>query len=374
MENKFESLFMDLENTKPYAKVAFEGFAGDGKTYTAAQLAIGIHKLIKSEKPIVVVDTERAIDKLKPLFDEHNIQVKVSYGRSLATINQAIQACNEGFADVMLIDSITHVWENYLESYKVEKRRTQLQFQDWGIIKPKWKKEFSDHFVMANTHIIFTGRAGYEYEDEKNEETGKREIFKSGIKMKAEAETAFEPDMLILMEKVQKVIGEDKEIYRNATIIKDRTTKIDGKTFKNPSFEDFYPAIKVLLDGTLKNIHQDILPDTFKDYEENFANIVRKKDTAIAEIEGCFNLMKLGTGKEEKALKAAILNKVFGFTSIEAVSREGLNKIEAGLDIVRDFTDRYNEYLEKCATEQKIPDMNKVKNLLDVSIGIMNFS
>jgi hypothetical protein len=55
--------FTDLENVRPFLKMAFEGFAGDGKTYTMAAVAIGLHKLIGSDKPIAVIDTERAMDE-----------------------------------------------------------------------------------------------------------------------------------------------------------------------------------------------------------------------------------------------------------------------------------------------------------------------
>lgn len=364
-----QNLFFELENNKPFAKMALEGFAGDGKTYTAVELAIGIHKLIGSTKPIASVDTERAIDKLKFKFDEAGIKVMSTQGRSLANVNKAIEMCSGGFADILIIDSITHIWENFIEAYKAEKRRTSLQFQDWGVIKPKWKKEFSDVFVLANCHIIFTGRAGYEYEDEVNKETGKREIFKSGIKMKAENETAFEPDILILMEKIQNVIGDKKEIYRTATIIKDRTTKIDGNTFKNPTFNDFYPAIKILLDGTLKEIHGTDLPDTFIDFESRFSDLSRKRTLYISEIEGAFNIMQLGTAKEDKALKAAILKKVFGVLSLEATEGQPLQKLLDGHQIIKSFAGRYTEYISECLDMGLKIDQKKVGMILEEEIN-----
>jgi hypothetical protein len=363
-----ENLFMDLENCRPFAKIAFEGFAGDGKSYTAVELAIGIHKLIGSTKPIAIVDTEKAMDKLKSRFDEAGIKAKVTNGRSLATVSAAIQACNGGFADVLIIDSITHIWESFLEAYKGEKNKTRLDFADWGIIKPKWKKEFSDAFVMANTHIIFCGRAGFEYEDEKNAETGKREIFKSGIKMKAEGETAFEPDILVLMEKTQDILSNKKEIYRTATIIKDRTTKIDGKTFKNPSFDDFYPAISSLLDGTLKDIHGDEIPDTFHDFDNKFSEMGRKRGQAIAEIEAAFNLMGLGTGKDEKKIKPAILNKVFKVLSVEKLDSIPVKVVEQGAITIKQVAVQYALYLENCLRDGINPELQKIPELLDEKI------
>ena len=100
----------------------------------------------------------------------------------------------------------------YMRQYK----RTRLQFQDWGIIKPIWKAKFSDHVLNSNLHIIFTGRVGYEYEDtiEEDERTGKkrREIHKSGVKMKAENETVYEPVLLVMMERYDDILGEKKEV------------------------------------------------------------------------------------------------------------------------------------------------------------------
>jgi len=362
-----ENLFMDLENCRPYAKIAFEGFAGDGKSYTAVQLAIGIHKLIQSQKPIAIVDTEKAMDKLRDRFKEADITAKVTNGRSLATVSAAINACNEGYADVLLIDSITHVWESFLEAYKAEKKKTRLTFEDWGVIKPKWKQEFSDAFVNANTHIIFCGRAGFEYEDEKDDQ-GKRQIFKSGIKMKAEGETAFEPDILILMEKTQNILTDKKEIFRTATIIKDRTTKIDGQTFKNPTFDDFYPAIAHLLDGTLKDIHGSEIPDTFHDFDNKFSEMGRKRNQAIAEIEQAFNLMGLGTGKDEKKIKPAIMNKVFKVLSLEKLDSMPLKVVELGAATMKKVALAYNSYCETCLNEGIPTDLQKIGSLVDEEI------
>lgn len=357
--------FKPLENDRPFAKIAFQGFAGDGKTYTATNVAIGIHKLIGSKKPIAVFDTEKAFKALKPLFDKEQVPVVVdNESRSLASLNAAIKWCEDGGADVLLIDSITHVWESYLQAYATEKKRTRLQFEDWSVIKPKWKMDFSVPFVQAKVHIIFTGRAGYEYEDEKDE-NGKRQIYKSGIKMKAENETAFEPDILVLMEKEFDLISQKKEMFREATILKDRTTVIDGKIFRNPTFEDFYPAIKLLLDGTIRENTGGEIPDTFQDWENKFSQINRRRDTTISEIEGAFALMKLGTSKEDKNLKAAILRKIWNVMSIDKLHELRLDDLNAGLEKLKVFADRYNDYMDNCADNTTNPDIKHIAEMLD---------
>lgn len=365
-------MFKKLENNRPFLKMAFEGFAGDGKTFTATQVAIGVHKLIGSQKPIALFDTEKAFKALKPQFDEAGIEAVVNdEQRSLTALNQAITWCEEGNADILIVDSITHVWEEFLRAYlnRPDKngnivKRNRLEFQDWGVLKPQWKELFSTPFVMAKCHIIFTGRAGYEYTDEKNQDTGKREIFKSGIKMKAETETAFEPDILVLMQKVQDLISEKKTIWREAMVVKDRTTQIDGQVFKNPSFDHFYPAIKVLLDGTLREVHGVDIPDTFEEFENKFSEIGKEKTRIIAELEGCFELMGLGTGAADKQVKAWTLSQVYGVNSLEMVERKNIQSMRKGLDVVRGFSDKYKVYLNECLDNDSAPEKAKVQQLM----------
>lgn len=366
-------MFKKLENNRPFLKLALEGFAGDGKTYTATEIAIGVHKLIGSQKPIALFDTERALKALKWKFDEAGIESVIEdEERSLTALNNAIHWCEEGNADILIIDSITHVWEEFLRAYmnRPDKhgnpiQRTRLEFQDWSVLKPQWKEKFSTPFVMAKCHIIFTGRAGYEYTDEKNEETGKREIFKSGIKMKAETETAFEPDILVLMQKHTDLISDKKTVYREATIVKDRTTQIDGKSFRNPMFDNFYPAIKILLDGTLREVHGATIPDTFEEFENRFGEMARERDAMIAEIEGCFAIMGLGPqSKEDKQVKAWTLAQVYKVNSIEMVARKGNGTIKSGLAVIREFADKYKTYLNVCIDAGNAPEKTKIQELM----------
>lgn len=357
--------FKKLENNRPFAKIAFEGFAGDGKSYTATMVAIGIHKMIKSEKPIAIFDTEKAFKALVPVFEEQGIEAVVDdENRSLEALSQAIAWCEAGNSEVLIIDSITHVYEEFIQAYIKSKNGKSLQFQDWGVIKPMWKEKFSTPFVKAAVHIIFTGRAGYEYTQEINESTGKKEIQKSGIKMKAENETAFEPDILVLMEKEQKVLGKKKSILRMATVLKDRTTKIDGKTFNNPTFKDFYPAISVLLSGTLKESMDGIIPDSFDDWEQRWSKMKYSKDKVIAEIEACFNLMGLGTSGEDKKLKAWTLQKVFNVLSVDKLDDVKLDVLDLGLVDMKLFAEEYNEYMHTCVTNETKREGDKVAELL----------
>ncbi len=328
-----DDFFQDLANSKPYLKVAFEGFAGSGKTFTMADIAIGLHKRIGSTKPIVSFDTEKAMHALKPRFDAAGIKVLRKESRSLADLRETMRRCRDGFSDILMIDSVTHVWEDVLQSYMREKKRTRLQFEDWGILKPTWKREFSDPFVRDPYHCLMAGRAGYEYSDEKDDE-GKRQIYKTGIKMKVEGETAYEPDMLVLMERFEKVIDDDKRIWREATIIKDRSTLIDGKTFQNPSFADFAPAIDQLLASPAYSVPRETDAAQLFGTEDERRHFAQARDVLLEKIEGEMVSAWPGQTAEMKRAKVETLQECFGTKSWTEITKFGLAPLEKGLALL----------------------------------------
>ena len=109
------------------------GQSGSGKTYTMAQVAIGVHKRIGSKKPIVYFDTEKAGRHLRRLFKEAGIEVLYKESRTLADLTATMKFCRDGGSDVLMIDSLTHVYENFLQAYQQQKGRNRLQFEDWGL-------------------------------------------------------------------------------------------------------------------------------------------------------------------------------------------------------------------------------------------------
>lgn len=54
------SILKPATNKMAYGKVGIYGTAGSGKTRTASEIAIGLHKAIGSTKPVVAFDTEPA--------------------------------------------------------------------------------------------------------------------------------------------------------------------------------------------------------------------------------------------------------------------------------------------------------------------------
>src|SRR6185503_10075486 len=98
----------------------------------------------------------------------------------------------------------------------------------------------TDFYLNSKLHIIICGRAGFDYDYEENEETQRKELIKTGIKMKTEGEFGFEPSLLVEMEAVQNLAqggGRGKKnaapkagvsVTRRAVVLKDRFSVIDG--------------------------------------------------------------------------------------------------------------------------------------------------
>lgn len=358
----FDDFFNDLSNDSPFAKIAIEGFAGTGKTFLATQLAIGLHKKIGADKPIVVYDTEKAFRAIQDLFVDAGIKVKQRKSRSLKDLVTTFQFCEAGHADILILDSVSHVWESFVQYYidakskRLNKRVTKLSFPDWGYLKPEWKRQFSNWIVNGNFHIIFTGRAGYEYEHDADEETGKMtELRKSGIRMKAETETAYEPDILILMERIEDMLGKDKKISRIATVLKDRYRQIDGRTFENPTFKEFEPVIDKIMSGQAAKV-EDENPDTFEELEQKNDNWQKKRDVLLEETEAIFHSLGLGTSKEDKQLKVNILEAAFNTASWTAITNMKVEEIQAALLNLKKFKELYLDYLKRCAETSEKPN------------------
>lgn len=239
-------------NKMAYAKIGLYGTAGSGKTRTAAEIAIGLHKAIGSTKPIAGFDTEPAFSFILPLFQKAGIELLVSdESRALTDLMDFMDEA-EKVSDIVIIDSITHVWRDAQESYLKrindsrqrygKKLKPALEFQDWRPIKAAWA-EFTDRFLSSKMHVIVCGRAGqvYEYQD-KDDGSGKKELITTGTRMATEKELGYEPSLLIEM----LADRQDGRIVNVALIQKDRSDTLNGKEIQFPNYAKLEPHFRAL--------------------------------------------------------------------------------------------------------------------------------
>lgn len=331
-------LFKKAESTTAHLKMGLMGFAGSGKTYTAADVAIGMVKhmqekgLAGHDKPIFFLDTETGSDWVKPKIEGAGIELFTAKTKAFTDLTAAMQQA-PGNASVLIIDSVTHFWIEFTEAYqKVKKRTRGLEFQDWAYLKKNWRANFTDPFVNSPLHIIICGRAGYEYEHY-TDEAGKKQIEKSGVKMKAEGELGFEPSILVMMEREQEL--DTMKVKHIGTVMKDRRSDnktLDGKRIANPAFKHFLPHIEFLnLGGTQLGVDStrtsegDIEPDQY-DRRRTDRGIVVDLITDLG-------TKHFGSSHDDKKKKIEMLEAAFGTSSWTAIEKRlSLEDLQIGYD------------------------------------------
>lgn len=244
------TLLQPAENTTAKLKMGLMGFQGSGKTHTMTSTAIGLVLLMRKlglpegDKPIAFMDTETGSDWVRPRIEGAGIKLFTAKTRAFTDLLSIIDEA-EKMASILLVDSATHIWREFVASYLRAKNRNSIRFDDWNFLKGEqgWQR-FTDRFVNSNLHFIFAGRAGYEYDFSTDEDTGKKQLEKTGIKMKAEGETGYEPNLLVLMERKMNMLTKADEHV--AHVVKDRSTHLDGMEFSDPTFETFLPHINCL--------------------------------------------------------------------------------------------------------------------------------
>jgi hypothetical protein len=285
--------------------------------------------LPEGNNPVMFLDTETGSDWVAPKFAEHNIELFTAKTRAFKNLIPAVKEA-ENSGSILIIDSISHFWRELTESYAEKKgRKYGLQFQDWGWLKQQWGL-FTDIFVNSQAHIIMCGRAGYEY-DFFEQEGGKKELEKTGIKMKAETETGYEPSILVLMEKHMDM--ETKTTYRTASVLKDRADLIDSCVFRNPTFEDFLPHITFLNLGgkqlgvdTAENSKDMVSPDGKSEWQLK----KEQKDIVLDEIQCLLTKFYPSTTKEDKQKKADYVEEYFGSRSWKRIETYSLESLKDG--------------------------------------------
>lgn len=332
-------------NKMAYAKVGIYGSAGSGKTRTATEIAIGIHRAIKSTKPIAAFDTEPAFSFVLPLYQKAGIELLVAdESRALidlmAFMDEAEQHC-----DVAIIDSITHVWRDAQDSYlkRLNDSRKKygkkpigaLEFQHWRPIKAAWA-EFTDRFLSSKLHVIVCGRAGtiYEYQD-KDDGSGKKELISTGTRMATEKELGYEPSLLIEM----VVDRQDGRSTNVAVVQKDRSDTVNGQAFSMPTFDSFRPHFLSLNIGGEHFDSMDAKDSQamFPDANESGWDMEQRRRTILCE--EIAELMKKhypSQSVEDKQKRADLLEAHFDTRSWTKVEGMHSDTLRSGLDAMRE--------------------------------------
>ena len=153
-------------------KLALQGCAGSGKTYSALLLAYG---LTNDWTKIAIIDSENGSADLYAHLGRYNV-LALHDNFTPETYIQAIEVCEDAGMEVVIIDSISQCWDNLLEYH------ANLQgnsFTNWQKITPRMNA-FMQKILQSKCHIICTMRCKQDYV--LNEKNGKMVPEKIGLK------------------------------------------------------------------------------------------------------------------------------------------------------------------------------------------------
>jgi hypothetical protein len=338
-------LLKPASNRMAFAKIGIYGTAGSGKTRTATEIAIGLHKSIGSKKPIAAFDTEPAFGFVLPFFQKAGIELLVADdSRALFDLMDFMDEA-EKQCDIAIIDSITHVWRDAQDSYlkRLNNSRKQygkkplgaLEFQHWRPIKAAWA-EFTDRFLSSKLHVIVCGRAGtiYEYQD-KDDGTGKKELISTGTRMATEKELGYEPSLLFEM----IADRENGKTTNVAVIQKDRSDTINGHEIRMPTFRHFEPHFKALNIGGQHFGSMDAKDSQamFPDANESGWDAESRQRTIYAEeIAELLKKYHPSQSVEDKQKRMDLAEQFFDTRSWTAVETMHSDILKSGLDALRE--------------------------------------
>lgn len=342
-------VFQQAENLLAFGKVGLYGAQGSGKTHTAMKVAVGLARLSTPAAPIAFVDTETGSDFFVDRMKAEGIQFYQLKTRAFRQLQPAIEEA-EATGAVLVIDSVSHFWDEIRAAYAEKMKRSKLQFEDWAIIKDEWRKGYATPFINAKCHIIVCGRSQDTYEDFFDDQ-GRREIAKTGTRMRAEREFGYEPSLVLEMEALSGTLdalraAKDKreragvrinsERIIRATVLKDRSDVLNGQVFDFPDYETFQPHFAALnLGGKHLGVDTKTSAALFGSESEAFQRTNKLRTIALEEIQGEIAAAFPGMDKESKQIKTDLVHAVFGTRSWTAVEEKKLDELERGLAVIR---------------------------------------
>lgn len=337
-------LLREATNEQAAAKIGEFGEPGSGKTTTAALLAIGISKTYCNNAPVAMMDTERASDFVIPIFRAEGVQLLTHKSKAFADMMTVLAEAEKTGCCCLIIDSVTHTWDELIDSYCKKRGIAKAEFHHWRDIKAPWKV-WTDRYLTSALHIIVAGRVGYDYEYQVGE-NNKKELIKGDSKMRAEGQFGYEPHLLMEFERERN----GNQFNHIAHILKDRSWALNGKaiTFVDqPAYKTGY--YKVVFDAFKP--HFDLLNIGGKQQQLNEANSAalfpgghsehfareQEKRIALDEILATMQLLWPGQSAAEKQLRIRILETLWGVRAWSAVEAMPLEDIQRGLRALRDF-------------------------------------
>jgi len=161
------------ERKKAKIKMALQGSAGSGKTYSSLLLAQGLTNGNLSQ--VAIIDSENGSADLYAHLGNYNV-LSMTPPFTPEKYIEAIDVCEKAGMEVIIIDSISHSWDELLDFHS---KLAGNSFTNWAKVTPR-QKAFTDKILQCNAHIIATMRTKQDYV--LNQKDGKYIPEKVGLK------------------------------------------------------------------------------------------------------------------------------------------------------------------------------------------------
>ncbi|MBR0075663.1 MAG: ATP-binding protein [Synergistaceae bacterium] len=210
-------MFRKAEKKKAKLRLAITGVAGSGKTYGALKVAQGLGG------KIAMIDTENGSgDLYSDKFDYDVCSITAPY--TVQKYLQAIHEAEQAKYDVLIIDSLSHVWAGEgglldLQGKITDSSRSGNSWAAWRQITPQHKR-LIEMILSSKCHVIATMRSKTEYIQVENDQ-GKKEVRKIGLAPIQREGVDYEFTTVF-----------DLAINHFASVSKDRTGIFDGQIFQ----------------------------------------------------------------------------------------------------------------------------------------------
>jgi hypothetical protein len=291
--------FQKPTQLKAALKLGLYGPAGSGKSFTALLIAEGLAR--HTGRRVAYIDTEFGTafygqDVPQRAVHPQGFDFDVLHTRAITEALAAVRGLDPAFHGIVVIDSISHLWDACRNAYAGRQTKAgTIPLHAWSAIKKPYKELM--HLLLASPlHVVLCGRQGIDYAQD--EASGERKSL--GYRMRAEGETAYEPDVLVRLEAHRP--GKNKPAILVAHVEKDRTGVLAGKAIPWPTYDNVAKPLLGLL-GTTQAApptedevgQQDVAALARQEYEraERSSELAAQYTTRFGHAEGIAELERI---------------------------------------------------------------------------------
>lgn len=355
-------IFKEAEVEQGAAKVGIFGRQGSGKTTTAAMIALGLSKTYHNSAPVFFFDTESGSDFVVDIFKAEGVKLFHAKSRAFQDMRDGIKEADAAGACAYLVDSYTHPWQELVATFKAKSRKKRLELHHMDALKSEWRV-WTDLMLNSPAHCLLSGRLGFEWGEEDDQETGERKLIKLGTKLKSEADAGYEPHLLIEMEQLQdegsrvkKTRAKKGSSVHHAYVLKDRWRDLSGRGFSFKTMNAYKPGdYKQVFNAflphwqrlTIGKAHRSVdgtrtsgqLFDT-ENVSSLYADRQRRKEIALAEVQAMLVKMWPGQDAASKEAKQRAIVQLFDVYAWRSVEEKSLEEAERAMGAMQSFVAR----------------------------------